>query len=653
MTGRLNDGIAFLTRRLLTLQSADGSWRLGFFEEGSTTDAAVVLLFTAVFPERAGTVRRLCERIAANQRPEGWWTVYPDEPGGHASATAENYYALLAAGYDSGSVVRRAGEAFAELGGRKRIDSLMTKFLLAVNGRYPWPKWFPVPITLLLLPVSSPVHFHLFSGYARVHMAPMLLLGDCKPVFGPERFPAEAAFSRPPGGDPAFRADAEWARHFDRRLMAGGSLPHPGGIGRGAQAFRPEDDAGGQMQHPPGRLTGRLRRQAAERAVRYMLDRLEPSGTLYSYTTATVLMVYALLSAGFSPKHPVIANAAAGLESFLITDRNNGQTTLQNATSTVWDTALISHALQKAGLPAAHPAIQGAGRYLLARQHTRTGDWKLQAPGAVPGGWGFSDCNTINPDVDDTSAALRAIAGLRGSPAGEEAHNRGLQWLLALQNDDGGWGAFERNCDSPLVKWLPLDGAGDAAADPSSADLTGRALEYLGGTAGLTVRLPFIRRAADWLYLNQEPNGSWYGRWGVCYLYGTWAALTGLIAVGENPRHPQIRKAAEWLRYIQHDDGGFGESCVSDRVKRFVQLPLSTVTQTAWALDALVAVQDRPDESARKAADYLLRNVGTDGPAARYPTGGALPGQMYTRYESYPLVWPLLALAHYRSKYGV
>jgi sporulenol synthase len=221
-----------------------------------------------------------------------------------------------------------------------------------------------------------------------------------------------------------------------------------------------------------------------------------------------------------------------------------------------------------------------------------------------------------------------------------------------MQNADGGWAAFERNCSNPLLKWLPLEGAEDAATDPSTADLTGRTLDYLGGTLRLGREQAFIRRAAQWLYSHQERDGSWYGRWGICYIYGTWAALTGLAAVGEQPDHPQIRKAVKWLAGIQQPDGGFGESCISDRRKTYVPLPYPTLSQTAWALDALTAASQKPLPEALAAADYLLSRLLSEGPQSRYPTGAGLPGHFYTSYESYPLIWPLLALSNFRSKYS-
>ncbi|WP_201755636.1 terpene cyclase/mutase family protein [Paenibacillus glycinis] len=631
MLQRIQTGIDRLVGRLLRGQSADGSWRMGFIESGTSLDAASILQLQSAGIRRPRLVKELTERMVAKQSADGAWRVYPDEANGNASATAECYYALQYAGLSPDEpFMLRAREAFAELGGLPRINSLLTKFQLALIGRYPWPRWFPVPLAILLLPSSSPIHFYQFSGYARVHMAPMLLLADRKPIRRLPHIRPLTELTR--GGGEWKELQLGWNDHF-----LGGPAPEAPDTRR---------------RKAPWNLTGKLRERAALRAERFILDRLESDGTLYSYSSATLLMLHALRTVGYSVTHPVMENAVRGLESLLFADAHCGsRLSMQVTTASVWDSALVSHALQDAGLPAVHPAVAKAGRYLLERQHRKLGDWKRNVNNPMAGGWGFSDINTINPDLDDTTASLRAVRGLP-LPEARDAADRGLQWILGMQNRDGGWGAFERNVDSRLIRWVPLDGAEDAATDPSTPDLTGRTLEYLGRSAGLTSRLAYVRRAADWLYAHQEKDGSWYGRWGVCYIYGTWAALTGLAAAREPAEHPRIRKAVDWLLSVQQPDGGFGESCASDAEKRYVPLRHGTLSQTAWALDALVAVHDLPLPAMERACDYLLRHAQDGGPAADYPTGAGLPGCLYTRYDSYSLVWPLIALAHYRDKYG-
>ncbi|MNZ97931.1 Sporulenol synthase [compost metagenome] len=221
-----------------------------------------------------------------------------------------------------------------------------------------------------------------------------------------------------------------------------------------------------------------------------------------------------------------------------------------------------------------------------------------------------------------------------------------------MQNNDGGWPAFEKNTDKVFLTWLAIDGAKSAATDPSEADLTGRTLEYLGGFAGLDIRHDRIKRGASWLIKHQEKDGSWYGRWGICYIYGTWAALTGLKAVGLSSEHETVKKGAKWLLSIQNPDGGWGESCRSDRLQLYWPLGESTPSQTAWALDALIAVHQKPTSAMQKGVQRLMTALHEDKWTSAYPTGAGLPGSFYIHYHSYRHIWPLLALSHYREKYG-
>jgi sporulenol synthase len=616
--------IQFLTQRLITNQSEDGSWRF-CFESGAMTDAYMIIVLRSLQMEDEPWIRTLHQRIRDKQESNGAWKVYPDEREGNLSATVEAYFALLYSGYShpSDPYIQRAKQFIDARGGITQVDSLMTKVILACCGQYSWPSFFPLPVELILIPSASPIHFYDFSGYARVHLAPVMLLADKRYVLTNERTPNLSDLlpnvaSRKTHRENSRISSPLWKElsQFAEKLI---SLPH------------------------------HIHQLSLHKAEQYMLDRIEADGTLYSYASATFLMIFALLSLGYDPRHPFILRAVHGLKSIQCT---TGKTVhIQNSTSTVWDSSLVSFALQQAGLPPEHPSIQKAGRYLLSRQHTRLGDWARQVRQPIAGGWGFSDINTMNPDVDDTTAALRAIRRLGSSSIQyREAFNRGLQWVLSMQNDDGGWPAFEKNTDNPLLTMLPLNGADAAAIDPSTADLTGRTLEFLGNDAGLTIGHPFIRRAVHWLQDHQEEDGSWYGRWGICYIYGTWSALTGMLAVEENPEHSSIRQAVDWLISIQHANGGWGESCRSDVEKTYIPLTGSTLSQTAWAVDALIAAHSRPIPAIHHGINYIVQSLQRIDKEA-YPTGAGLPGQFYIRYHSYPYIWPLLVLSHYRNKY--
>ncbi len=261
--------------------------------------------------------------------------------------------------------------------------------------------------------------------------------------------------------------------------------------------------------------------------------------------------------------------------------------------------------------------------------------------------------NTLHPDVDDTTAALRSIRRSAGSdPSYGTSWIKGVDWLLSMQNRDGGWAAFAKNTDLGILRHLPIEGADAAATDPSTADLTGRTLEFLGNHAGMKLETGRIQRAIAWLLRHQQADGSWYGRWGISYIYGTWAAVTGLTAAGLPGDHPAIRKAVAWLLRIQNPDGGWGESCRSDIVKKYAPLGASTPSQTAWAVDALIAGEQKPTAELERGIRYLLLSQNKLDWTAAYPTGAGLPDGLYIHYHSYRYIWPLLALAHYREKFA-
>jgi len=251
--------------------------------------------------------------------------------------------------------------------------------------------------------------------------------------------------------------------------------------------------------------------------------------------------------------------------------------------------------------------------------------------------------------VDDTTAALRSIS--RIAPTNFQPWERAVTWLLSMQNDDGGWAAFEKNINSKLLQFLPIEKGEFLLADSSSADLTGRTLEFFGHYTNLSKDHTTIKRGIRWILKNQEKDGSWYGRWGICYLYGTWAAITGLKSVGVPSDHSSIQKAVNWLRGIQNNDGGWGESCHSDSKKTYVPLRASTLTHTAWALDALISTSEKPTPEIQKGITYLLASLKKADWTTDYPKGQGMAGAFYVHYHSYRYIFPLLALSHYQKKF--
>ncbi|NHN35285.1 squalene--hopene cyclase [Paenibacillus agricola] len=626
-----NREIQRLTEEIMRMQKKDGSWRF-CFENGTLTDAYMIITLRTLQMDNETLIRQLHDRILTAQQADGSWRVFFDEEEGNLSATVEAYYALLYSGYSkkTDESMEKAKQFILSKGGIQNITNVLTKVFLAATGHYPWPSSTLIPIEFLLLPTSFPINFFDFSAFIRVHLAPLVLLVDRQFVITTDASPdlSDLAGNRL---EPVF---------FNNN----GQHEHS----RGLQHLLKE------IKTSLGKLVGvpkRLHEAASKWAEQYMLERIEPDGTLYSYATCTFMMIFALLSSGYDKQHPVITSAVQGLVATLC--HTDGKVLLQNSPSEVWDTALLSHALQESGTSAGSMAIQNAASYLLSKQHWKFGDWSVHNRNPVPGGWGFSDSNTINPDVDDTTAALRAIKRLTLiKPSYRDAWNRGLNWTLSMQNKDGGWPAFEKDTDHEILTWLPVDEAKTAAIDPSTTDLTGRTLEFLGSTAGLGLNHSFIRRGTNWLIDHQEADGSWYGRWGICYIYGTWAALTGMMSAGVEPHHQAVQKGIGWLLSIQNADGGWGESCKSDQLMRYMPLGASTPSQTAWALDALIAVHPKPIPEMEIGIRRLISTLHEDDWTTTYPTGAGLASTLYIHYHSYRYIWPLLTLSHYRKKYG-
>ncbi|WP_018664988.1 squalene--hopene cyclase [Heyndrickxia acidiproducens] len=617
-------GIEWLIGRLKKDQSPGGSWAYPF-ETGITTDAYMIILLRTLDIHDEQLIQGLVQRILSRQHKNGTWKLFADEEnGGNLSTTLEAYYALLASGYISKNDPKllSAKKFILENGGIEKT-SMFTKIMLSITGQYKWPAFTPLPVEMIFLPPSFPVNLYQFSVFGRANLIPIMILASRKFSMKMANRPDLSDLFSQRNPQYPWKRSGEWQAFFDfieEELKKLSEIPE------------------------------NIHAAALDRAKKYMLDRLEPDGTLLSYFSSTFLMIFALLSLGHFKNGPVIQNAIKGLLSMKTTI--NGLPHMQYTTANVWNTALISYALQNAGVSADDPMVASANRYLLSRQHQRYGDWKIHNPESAPGGWGFSDINTINPDVDDTTAALRSIIQKVSTDAHvSKAWNRGINWVISMQNRDGGWAAFEKNLHGRWLKLIPIEKAEFLLGDPSTADLTGRTLEFLGNYTNLANDHAIIEKGANWLIKNQREDGSWYGRWGICYLYGTWSAATGLAAAGVPATHPALRRAASWLRAIQNDDGGWGESCLSDLHQTYIPLHHSTLTDTAWALDALIAVSDHPAEEIERGISYLLSSLARQDWTTDYPKGQGMAGGFYIHYHSYRYVFPLLALGHYRRKY--
>lgn len=619
----LEKGIQWIINQLEKDQSPDGSWNYPF-ETGISTDAYMIILLRTLEINDEQLIRALASRIISKQEKNGSWKLFYDEHDGNVSSVIEAYYALIYSGYFNEKDSKlMAARKFIIANGGLESASMFTKFMLALTGQYKWPDFSPVPVEVILLPLTFPINFYQFSVYGRSNLAPIMILADKKFSITTGRSPDLSDLN-------LSRSDEEWEPIPEWRSL----LPTL------------QDGINSLIGEPE-----QLHSLALKRAQNYMLNHIEPDGTLYSYFSSTILMIFALLSLGMSKKDTVIIKAIEGLIS--MRTEINGLPHMQYTTANVWNTSLISYAMQDASVDFNSPVIKNANRYLQERQHKKFGDWIIHNPNSLPGGWGFSDVNTMNPDVDDTSASLRAISsGVPVDTRKRKAWENGMTWLLSMQNQDGGWASFEKNVRNDWLEWVPLEKAEFLLGDSSTADLTGRTLEFLGRYTNLENGHSVIKNAVKWLFRNQEEDGSWYGRWGICYLYGTWAAMTGLISVGVSKQHSSIQRAVRWLTTIQNEDGGFGESCLSDSQKKYVPLNTSTLTHTSWALDALIAVANKPTPEIQKGTYYLLKSIDKQDWTTDYPKGQGMAGGFYIHYHSYRYIFPLLTLSHYKRKFN-
>ncbi|MCM3397446.1 squalene--hopene cyclase [Oceanobacillus profundus] len=627
MKSKITDEINRIIEVLKNDQSSDGSWDYPF-ETGVSTDAYMIILLRTLEINDEKLIQALVERILSRQEKNGSWKLFYDEKNGNLTATVEAYYALLYSGYRNkdDKEMEAARRCILAWGGIEK-SHMLAKIMLALTGQYKWPSFFPMPVEFILLPLSFPINFFDFSVYGRTNIAPILILADQKFVMKTNRSPdlSDLFLSRGNAENDEFflNRSGEW-RSFYSFIQQG-------------------------IKNILG-FPEYIHNMAIQQTKKYMLDRIESDGTFYNYFSSTFLMIFSLLALRFPKNDPIIKKAVEGLKGMAC--QIDGKTHMQYTTAKVWNTSLISYALQGAGIAWDDPMIGQANNYLLSHQQYRYGDWAIHNPTKAPGGWGFSEKNTLNPDIDDTTASLRSITDLvQHEVVYRQAWDRGINWIFSMQNYDGGWAAFEKNVDKKIVKLIPIEGAEYLLTDPSSADLTGRTLEFYGNFTNLSKNHHAIKSGVNWLKNNQEKNGSWYGRWGICYIYGTWAAITGIISTGVDAKDSSVLRSLKWLISIQNQDGGWGESCYSDINQSYTPLGVSTLTHTAWALDTLIAASDNVTPEILAGVKFLLDTSNKKGWTLSYPAGQGMAGGFYIHYHSYQYIFPLLALSHYRNKF--
>jgi len=624
---------------LTALQHPAGWWQ-GELETNVTMDAEDLLLREFLGIRTPEDTEAAARWIRSVQRADGTWANFRGGDG-DLSTTVEAYVALRLAGDQPDATHMALAADWITSRGGIAATRVFTRIWLALFGEWPWDKLPVMPPEMIYLPRWLPLNVYDWACWARQTIVPLTVVCSLRPVRSLpfsldelDTLPGQRVPARRPGRNA------------------------PGGVGKPdlwAVVFNGLDRALHRYQRHVGHLgpATALRTAAFRRCADWIVARQERDGCWGGIQPPWVYSLIALHLLGYGLEHPVIRRGLDGLDRFTVwEDGPDGKMRrLEACQSPVWDTVLAMIALADAGLSASHPALQSAARWVLAEEIRGPGDWQAQRPGLAPSGWAFEFDNDGYPDVDDTAEVVLALGRVEqpddamANQAGA-AVARALTWLTGMQSRDGGWGAFDADNTSRLVTKLPFCDFGEVV-DPPSADVTAHTLEALAA-AGLGASRP-ARRAVAWLLRAQEPDGSWFGRWGANYVYGTGAVVPALIAAGVLPDKPCIQRAVQWLVDHQNPDGGWGEDLRSYTDAAWVGRGESTASQTAWALLALLAAGGEDAlASADRGVAWLAATQRADGTWDEPQfTGTGFPGDFYINYHLYRLVFPVSALGRY------
>jgi squalene-hopene/tetraprenyl-beta-curcumene cyclase len=608
----------------LTIQAPEGFW-VGELQSNVTITAEYIMFLYFLGCPEPTRLRKAVRHLLRTQLADGGWNIYYGGPS-ELSATVEAYFALKLAGLSPDEpCMTKAREMILAQGGVEK-SRVFTKINLALFGQFSWEGIPSMPVEMMFLPTGFYFNIYEFSSWSRSVIVPLMIIFAKKPAVKLEGFEGIDELYLAPPDQSAVAVEwseelVSWRNFFvlaDRLLKVV------------------------ERRTPPA-----VRAAAVRRAEQWLLEHQDVTGDWGGIMPAMMNSVLALLSLGYKPTDPVIVKGLEAIERFGI--ETTDAFWLQSCVSPVWDTAITIIALSESGLDPDHPTLIKAARWLLSKQVLRKGDWAIKNRRGQPGGWSFEFFNDFFPDNDDTSMVLLALHLLH-VPEEEtlkEACQRGLAWLLSMQCDDGGWGAFDMNNNKRLLNKIPFADL-ESLLDPSTSDVTGRVVELLG-KLGYPRQHPMLRRALRFLRKEQTEEGAWYGRWGVNYLYGTWAVLKGLRAVGEDFSQEYIQRAIYWLEGCQNPDGGWGETCYSYEDPLAKGQGLSTPSQTAWAVMALIESGQGRAPAVERAVQFLLERQQPDGtwPEEEY-TGTGFPKHFYINYHLYRNYFPLMALARYR-----
>jgi squalene-hopene/tetraprenyl-beta-curcumene cyclase len=617
---RVDVGAALARGRdaLLARQDPAGWWK-GELETNVTMDAEDLLLRELLGVRSQVVTERAAHWIRTQQRTDGTWATFHEGPP-DLSTTVEAYAALRLAGDPADADHMQKAVAFVRDAGGIERARVFTRIWLALFGECDWSALPTLPPEVMFLPSWCPLNIYDFACWARQTIVPLTIVAASRPV---HPLPFSLAELH---GDPVAPAPATpWTVEGRFRLLDRGLARYD------RRPFRP------------------LRRAALAAAEHWIVDRQEADGSWGGIQPPWVYSLLALSVRGYSLDHPVMRAGLAGLESFVIDDDRGRR--LEACQSPVWDTALAVVALADAGVAPDDPALVRAAEFLLRHEVRVAGDWSVRRPGLAPGGWAFEFANVNYPDVDDTAEVVLALRRVEHPDAArvDRAIERAVRWVEAMQCRDGGWAAFDADNTSRACARLPFCDFGEVT-DPPSADVTAHALEMLAAEPGADPMR--LARGTAWLRRRQEPDGSWFGRWGVNHVYGTGAALPALRAAGDDPGPAPTRAAVRWLEAHQNADGGWGEDIRSYHDAASRGRGASTASQTAWALLALLAADVR-DGATERGVRWLVETQRADGTWDEpWFTGTGFPGDFSINYHLYRQVFPVMALGRFARSHG-
>jgi len=572
--------------------------------------------------------RKAVNYIFSMQSPDGGWNIYYGGPA-EVNATIKAYLALKLAGVSvTDPRMLRAREVALSLGGVPRMNTF-SKLYLALLGLFPWEYVPTIPCEVLLIGKWFHVNFWDMSNWSRGMIVPLAIINHFKPT-RPVRVNLDELF---PAGyherDLALAPDPEKIslRNFFLWLDRLHKL---------AEWFAEH------KIHP-------FRKLALKKCKNWMLERFEGSDGLAAIFPAMLNSLIALKVLGYPDDHPQVVRAAHELKK--LEHETADSVRMEPCFSPVWDTAIVTMCLSESGVPEDHPRLKKAAEWLMEKEIRFRGDWKYKNPAKVePSGWVFEFNNQWNPDVDDTAMVLLALRKIPtdNPKKRDECFQRGLRWMMTFQCKDGGWASFDKDCTKNILEKVPFADH-NAMIDPECADITARILELLG-YENFSVKHRQVKNALQYIRDIQDVDGSWYGRWGVNYIYGTWQVLRGLRAMNLDMNQPWLLKSRVWLESVQHDDGGWGERCNTYDDPVFKGRGPSTASQTAWAVMGLCAFDDPENPALKRGIGYLTRMQNPDGSWTEpETTGTGFPKVFYLKYDIYRNAWPLLALATYKK----